>query len=177
MSVSVFEWNSNLITLFLISGTSPLVRLLVAEGFHCCNSSLSLSHSFCFCFFSSFSFLPICSRSLIPLLILPQPHLSFSSSSYFVHPPAPWPSLPRYPLLTSLSLSHRCYITPHSLSPSLSFSLSPIHLLSALSFALPARRQLSVLLPRQSNNWLLSALGEERERWEWKTTKKWWMTK
>uniref|UniRef100_UPI0037E78B07 uncharacterized protein n=1 Tax=Semicossyphus pulcher TaxID=241346 RepID=UPI0037E78B07 len=48
-------------------------------------------------------------------------------------------------------------------------------LLSALSFAVPAHRRLSVHLPRQSNNWLLSALGAERgrqeQRDEWKKKK------
>lgn len=78
-------------------------------------------------FFARFSiYIFSCSRSLplssssIPSL--PNPTFtcpSSSSSSYFVCPPAPWPCLPPYPSLSSLSLSHRCSITPHSLPLSL----------------------------------------------------------
>ncbi|XP_039907152.1 uncharacterized protein LOC120745984 [Simochromis diagramma] len=113
-----------------------LDRLLLAQGFHCCNTSLSLSLSL--------------SRSL-PASYLTPP------SSWFIYPPAPcfiFPSL-LYHSLTDAT-SH------HTLALSLSLSLSLSHL-PAFSLAPPACRRLPVHLPRQSNNWLLSVLESSRK--------------
>ncbi|XP_030613048.1 uncharacterized protein LOC115799892 [Archocentrus centrarchus] len=70
-------------------------------------------------------------------------------------------------LVRGQSPSTGCHITPHTCT----FPFSRSHL-PALSLAPPACRWLSVHLPRQSNNWLLSVLeeeqgrGERREEWK-----------
>lgn len=84
----------------------------------------------------SLFYLLLSALSLILPCILPHPTFLSPSFSSSIHSPAPRPSLPPYPSLSSLSLSRRCHITPHALPFSLSSSLSLPSVCSLLSHSL-----------------------------------------